>query len=161
MLQPIGEGIYDVGPTCEIFFHPVTSPPSLSLYRIKKKKDDDDLFIFFFFLVRKCLSSLHTAAAQSTVKVKCARPSTYLPVVVFKPGCLCYSNKQNRNRLIYFLVFYDASPPFFKWLTNLLWRFFFSYSETWIWKPKKLFKSLDFFDKRARDSFLWQVSYIN
>lgn len=85
MLQPIGEGIYDVGPTCEIFFHPVTSPPSLSLsLQNKKKKYDDDLFISFFFLVRKCLSSLHTAAAQSTVKVKCARPSTYLPVVVLK-----------------------------------------------------------------------------
>lgn len=39
MLQPIGEGIYDVGPTCEIFFRPVTSPPSSSSpYRIKRRR---------------------------------------------------------------------------------------------------------------------------
>jgi hypothetical protein len=48
-----------------------------------------------------------------------------LPVVVLKPVVLFKQQQQHRNRLIYFLVFYDASP-LLKWLTNLLLCLFFS-----------------------------------
>lgn len=84
--------------------------------------------IFLFPLLEKKMSlddtALHGCSIYRKGEVRPAINYT-LPVVVLKPVVLFKQQQQHRNRLIYFLVFYDASP-LLKWLTNLLLCLFFS-----------------------------------